>query len=275
MTPTAHSDFQLPKRAIERLEKRLEPLRKKLEKHPLYAAVQSVDDLRYFMQNHVFAVWDFMSLLKVLQRHLTCVDIPWEPKGFRESRRLINEIVLGEESDFVGGQNISHLELYLDSMKYAKADTAVFEKFMHTICKSSDYTEKSLEAAFAEAKSPRPAAEFVKRTFEFIQSGKVHIVAAAFAFGREDLIPLMFTGLLRDMNKGLGGILDTFIVYLERHIEVDGEDHGPMSLRMMAEVCGGEEDPRWDEAIEAAVNALQARVDLWDGVVAELNKRKQ
>ena len=78
-------------------------------------------------QNHVFAVWDFMSLLKVLQRHLTCVDIPWEPKGFRESRRLINEIVLGEESDFVGGQNISHLELYLDSMKDAKADTAVFE----------------------------------------------------------------------------------------------------------------------------------------------------
>ncbi|PAV89754.1 hypothetical protein WR25_11218 isoform D [Diploscapter pachys] len=233
MTPTAHSDFQLPKRAIERLEKRLEPLRKKLEKHPLYAAVQSVDDLRYFMQNHVFAVWDFMSLLKVLQRHLTCVDIPWEPKGFRESRRLINEIVLGEESDFVGGQNISHLELYLDSMKYAKADTAVFEKFMHTICKSSDYTEKSLEAAFAEAKSPRPAAEFVKRTFEFIQSGKVHIVAAAFAFGREDLIPLMFTGLLRDMNKGLGGILDTFIVYLERHIEVDGKDSGHQATLLL------------------------------------------
>lgn len=101
------------------------------------------------------------------------------------------------------------------------------------------------------------------------------MVAAAFAFGREDLIPLMFTGLLRDMNQGMEGALDTFIVYLERHIEVDGEDHGPMSLKMMAEVCGDNNDPRWDEAIEAAYKALHARLTLWDGVVAELNKQRQ
>lgn len=108
------ADF--PHEAIGRLEKRLEPLQKQLAVHPLYKAVQNIGDLRLFMENHVYAVWDFMSLLKYLQRELTCVNIPWIAQGFRTSRRLINEIVLGEESDFVGGQHISHLELYLDSM---------------------------------------------------------------------------------------------------------------------------------------------------------------
>lgn len=138
-----------------------------------------------------------------------------------------------------------------------------------------------------------PAQAFVRKTFSFLQTGQIEVIAAAFAFGREDLIPLMFTGLLKDMNKGLGGILDTFIVYLERHIEVDGEEHGPMSLQMMTEICGDDNDPRWDIgnqlsidrrdeysnqgnnrysfrwelAIETAYEALEARVKLWDGVV--------
>lgn len=90
-----------------------------------------------------------------------------------------------------------------------------------------------------------PAQAFVRKTFSFLQTGQIEVIAAAFAFGREDLIPLMFTGLLKDMNKGLGGTLDTFIVYLERHIEVDGEEHGPMSLQMMTEICGDDNDPRW------------------------------
>lgn len=275
MTVT-HGAVKLSEKAIARLNKRLEPLRKKLEVHPLYKAVQSVDDLRMFMENHVFAVWDFMSLLKALQVNLTCVTVPWVPQGPRISRRLINEIVLGEESDHVGGQFISHLELYLESMDacgaYSKSLTDFLEK-IKDLGPTPD--EAAIQAAAKAAKVPIPAAKFVCRTFSFIRTQKLPVIAAAFAFGREDLIPLMFTSLLKDMNRGLGGILDTFIVYLERHIEVDGEDHGPMSLQMMCEICGDDEDPRWDSAIETAYAALEARVELWDGVVEALEAKRR
>jgi hypothetical protein len=60
-----------------------------------------------------------------------------------------------------------------------------------------------------------------------------------------------------------------FVWYLERHIEVDGEEHGPMALRMVASLCG-EEPKRWQEAAEAAESALQARLDLWDGILQSI-----
>ncbi|NBP59428.1 DUF3050 domain-containing protein, partial [bacterium] len=68
-------------------------------KHSLYGSLNGLDDLRAFSQVHVFAVWDFMSLLKSLQRQLTGIDIPWTPVGSASTRYLINEIVTGEESD--------------------------------------------------------------------------------------------------------------------------------------------------------------------------------
>ncbi|CAJ0951932.1 unnamed protein product, partial [Mesorhabditis belari] len=263
-------------RAIHRLEKEIEPLRKKLAAHPLYKAVQNVDQLKVLMENHVFAVWDFMGLLKELQRGLTCIDVPWRPVGMRDSRRLINEIVLGEESDQIDGRNISHLELYLESMYDAGANTRPINRLLEHFAKQKvvDISDDGLKKAFAECSVPKPARDFVRSTFEAIRSGKLHVVASAFTFGREDLIPLMFTGLLKDMNQKIGdGSLNSFIVYLERHIEVDGDEHGPMALQMVAEICGNERDPRWNEAIVAAKKALTARIALWDGVVAEIEKR--
>ncbi|GMT23471.1 hypothetical protein PFISCL1PPCAC_14770, partial [Pristionchus fissidentatus] len=271
-----HGNVKLSEVAIGRLNKKLEPLRAILEVHPLYKAVESIEDLQIFMQNHVYAVWDFMSLLKGLQVNLTCVDIPWIPRGSRIARRLINEIVLGEESDQVGGRFISHLELYIESMEHMGADTTGLEGFLQSMANlKNDYSEKNIKNALEANDVSPPAQAFVRKTFSFLQTGQIEVIAAAFAFGREDLIPLMFTGLLKDMNKGLGGILDTFIVYLERHIEVDGEEHGPMSLQMMTEICGDDNDPRWELAIETAYQALEARVKLWDGVVELIEKDRK
>lgn len=160
-------------------------------------------------------------------------------------------------------------------MKGVGSDSSSFLQVMNAISATGDYSDANLHRTFRQFDAPVPAEHFVRATFEFIRTKKLHVITSAFTFGREDLIPLMFTGLLRDMNKGMDGALDTFIVYLERHIQVDGEDHGPMSLKMMAEVCGDNEDPRWDDAIETAYKSLQARVTLWDGVVEELNNRRK
>ena len=66
------------------------PYHEALEHHLLYQEVTSLTRIRCFLEHHVFAVWDFMSLIKSLQRHLTRVEAPWLPVGDARIRRLIN-----------------------------------------------------------------------------------------------------------------------------------------------------------------------------------------
>src|ERR1700675_4360004 len=108
----------------------LASLRAGLLDHPVYAEVASVTDLRRFMEDHVFAVWDFMSLLKRLQQDMTCTEVPWFPADNARAARLINDIVIGEETD-VGrdGSNVSHLDLYLRAMADVGASTHQFDTF--------------------------------------------------------------------------------------------------------------------------------------------------
>ena len=247
---------------LHALEEKLEPLYARLASHPLYASFRTLADLRVFMEAHVFAVWDFMSLLKALQRGLTCVDVPWLPSATPESRRLINEIVLGEESDIYHGRHVSHFELYRLAMEQCGASTAAIDRLLFALRDGAD-----LHEAIRDSHAPDEAKGFVRDTFHILGEGKLHVTAAAFTFGREDLIPEMFKGFVRDLNRDLAGQLETFIWYLERHIEVDGEEHGPMALRMIAELCG-EDDVKWAEAEDAAIFALESRLRLWDGIAA-------
>src|SRR6266571_8150832 len=108
----------------------LNTLRAQLLDHPVYAEVASVADLRRFMEDHVFAVWDFMSLLKRLQQDMTCIKVPWFPADNAKAARLINDIVIGEETDVdPDGSYVSHLALYLRAMAEIGASTRQFEKF--------------------------------------------------------------------------------------------------------------------------------------------------
>lgn len=220
--------------------------------------------MRLFMASHVFAVWDFMSLLKALQGRLTCVTTPWMPTKLPSSRRFINEIVLGEESDEYEGEPTSHFEIYLRAMQQAGASTAGIDNLL------SDLDTTPVLDAVAKAQISGGARAFLETTFKLIETGKLHALAAAFTFGREDLIPDMFRALVQDFNDRNAGSLGTFIWYLKRHIQVDGEDHGPLSLRMVADICGTSEQ-RWSEAAEAAEAALRARVALWDAIYAEIS----
>lgn len=248
---------------IVAIERRIEPLREQILKHPLYGSLKTLDDLKRFMEFHIFAVWDFMSLLKALQRQLTSVDEAWIPTESKLARRLINEIVLAEESDEdEAGLPASHYELYLDAMRQAGANTRPVLHFINTVRRRFRLPD-ILRFNLAELEPDILA--FLQANYTIVRRGKVHEMAAAFTFGREDLIPDMFTEIVKELHAGLPGQLDAFVYYLDRHIELDGDEHGPMALKMITELCGTDEQ-KWIEAEDSCVEALEARLRLWDAI---------
>lgn len=247
---------------VDQLRATIDVARAEVVKHPIYSRLRTLADVATFMESHVFAVWDFMSLLKTLQRQLTCVEVPWVPRGSVASRRLINDIVLVEESDELGSGFISHFELYLRGMEESGADTAVISAFLSAIS-----ARPCVRTALKEVAVPAAAAAFVSATWRVITDAPVHCQAAAFAFGREDLIPEMFEQVVKIDDQN--GKLATFRDYLVRHIAVDEEEHTPMAMAMLADLCG-DDTAKWAECADTVVSALQARVALWDGIVAQL-----
>ena len=253
----------------EKIRIAIEPLREQIINHKVYSVINNLDDLKIFMEYHIFAVWDFMSLLKALQNNLTCTSVPWFPKGSADTRHLINEIVVGEESDVDAfGNRKSHFELYLEAMKQCGADTTGIEKFITVLQQTGDF-----DTAFLIAGTPEPARKFVNFTFEIIDSHKDRLQAAIFTFGREDLIPGMFHAIINDINAGLPDSISIFKYYLERHIEVDGDHHSQLALQMTANLCGDNEQ-FWKEAEAATIQSLQKRIDLWDGVYDAILEQK-
>ncbi len=255
-------------RPVEQLEMNLQSLRNSLNQHEMYAHLRSVADIRVFMEHHVFAVWDFMSLLKALQRDLTCTAVPWLPKTSPTVARFINEIVLGEETDENElGEIQSHFEMYLDAMRQVGADTSAMDAFVEQLTNGS-----SVEEALRTASIPVTVKEFVRFTFSVIASGEPHRIASAFTFGREDVIPDMFIEILKTAEQGdAGKSYNKLLYYLHRHIELDGDEHGPLSLRMIEELCGDDAE-KWDDALAVAQLALEKRIALWSGVAEALNR---
>lgn len=254
---------------LAKLQKAIEPLRQEIINHKVYAEIKEIADLKIFMQYHVFAVWDFMSLLKSLQNNLTCTSIPWFPVGSADTRYLINEIVAGEESDVDrNGVRKSHFEMYLAAMQQCGADVDQVTKFIDHLKSNGD-----LNLALAAASVQVQADSFVKHTFEVINSNKDYIQSAVFTFGREDLIPSMFISIVNDIYQNFPESISDFKYYLERHIEVDGDHHSHLALEMTEKLCGT--DPqRWLEAEQATLTSLQKRIDLWDGVLQVITERK-
>ena len=250
---------------LQKIQEALIPIKHEIVQHKVYKVIDSIDDLRVFMRYHVYAVWDFMSLLKALQINLTCTNLPWFPVGSGSTRGLINEIVAGEESDVdAAGIKKSHFEMYLDAMEQCGADTAEIRNFIAAL-----QSGQTLEQAYSMAGTPDEAQEFVNFTFSVIRSGKFHNQAAAFTFGREDLIPNMFHTMVSDLNQKFPDQISLFKYYLDRHIEVDGDYHSHLALDMTAELCA-QNEAYWLEAENCSRESLAQRIKLWDGVYKEI-----
>lgn len=250
---------------IVQLQESTSHLRQQLIQHPAYPAIKDLDGVRSFMEHHIYAVWDFMSLLKALQNELTCTQVPWMPTGNPEVRYLINEIVTGEESDVdQNGQRKSHFELYLEAMQQCQASTYEINHFLDCIRGGA-----TVEEALLSIDIPESIRSFVRFTFEVIATRKPHIIAAVFTFGREDLIPNMFRSIVDDINRNFPDQVSIFKYYLDRHIEVDGDHHSHLAIQMVTELCGYD-DLKWQEASHYVQRALESRVELWNGVAREI-----
>ncbi len=238
----------------------LAPYRDKLANHSLYGSITSLDDLKVFMSFHVYSVWDFMNLLKYLQAHLTCNDVPWVPSPFPNNARLINEIVLEEESDLIDQRPTSHFMYYVNALT-ALDHVDSIQPFL-TDLTSRSYTYQQLISRPYLSLSIQT---FLIFTYDCIQSSPLH-VAAAFAYGRETLVPLLFEPLLK--LRHLDPTVSSFIAYLERHIELDGEQHGQLAEEMVANLCQSDHD--WAVVKDTAIRSLKVRLAFWDAIYEAL-----
>ena len=243
----------------------IETKRRHMVEHPVFTAIRDMKSLRVFMEAHVFAVWDFMSLVKRLQRDLTCIEVPWLPPRDRQAAQLINQIVLGEETD-IGphGEPVSHLELYLGAMREVGANTACFERFLKAVASGAP-----LAKAFEHAAVAPFIQEFTSHTLQIAERAPSLAVMANFFYGREDVIPRMFSNLLKKWRIGADKA-PMFVYYLNRHIEVDSDQHGPAAKAILAAATGNDPRRRF-EILNTACQSIEARIKLWDGLLISLS----
>lgn len=250
--------------SIAHWEATLERQRAALLQHPLHCAITSPTRLRFFVEHHVYCVFDFMSLLKSLQRDLTCVASIWTPPRYPQAARLINEIVVGEESDEVSpGRFLSHFAWYIEAMDELGANTAPIRLLIRAI-----ETGMFAEAALETTSAPKPARHFVLETLRVLRA-PLTTRLAVFFFARENVIPGLFLPLVQRLaERGLS--CDTLVAYLQRHIDVDGGSHGPMARQLLAALLNDMPDGT-EAAYREAARALDTRRKLWDEMYDSLS----
>ena len=249
---------------LENNKKKLDELKQKITAHPLFANKLEPKQICKFMESHIFAVWGFMSILKSLQKMITPNNLPWMPNKNTKNGlvNFVNEIILCEESDYIEGIGfISHFEIYLLAMKNMDAKTDQLDKLI-SIISSKGYDEKYLDNidATAEVKS------FLKHDLEVSMNGTLPEIVGAFTLGREKVIPNMFGYILPAIKETSSS--KYLITYLERHIDIDGDRHGPLSMKLLNASC---DRKQLSLAYATAIKSLELRLLVWDKVHEDIS----
>jgi Protein of unknown function (DUF3050) len=216
------------------LSEQISPIRKTLVTHPVYTELCDLQSLRI-------------------------VTIPWLPPKDIFSARLVNDIVLAEETDEVSpGRFMSHFDLYLAGMKEIGANIIPIQSFIQKL-----QLGEPVPIALDNLAIPATTKAFVLSTMEATLKS-THEVAATFLLGREDLIPCMFRRILQSLDESS---LDCkqLSLYLERHTHLDEDIHKPMGEQLLKHLCGNEEH-KWEQSTIAAKKALLGRISLWNGL---------
>ena len=254
---------------LQELQDRTSDIRQQIIGHTLFSSIHTLEDIKILMTFHIYAVWDFMSLLKTLQLKLTGVSLPWMPTSDPLTRRLINHIVLVEESDLdQDGSPISHFELYLRAMKSCGADTTPIETMMAAIRRGQPF-----KTVMTNMQLPWAVFHFLKNTWDLVDKAPIHEVAAVFALAREGLIPDMFTSLTEGLKNQFPAELYDFHYYLDRH-KIEDKDHAQMAFHMLSTLCQ-DDDQKWEDAFQAVQEALFARLTLWNGALEKIQESKK
>ncbi len=251
--PDHAQKFDVPSRLDRALDQ--------LGNHPLYRAIDDQKKLRIFMEHHVFAVWDFMSLIKALQQHLTPLKIPWTPPANPHFVKFINQLVLDEETDDklnTDGAPLSHFESYVKAMHEIGANTAVITEFVSAVDKYGWH------AAMHNKNIPLPAKKFMQFTFEIIAGNQAHLLATVLAYGRETLVPVLFRSIQQNLPVSSSDAPHLY-AYLRRHIELDEQQHGPIVAQMARELCAGSIRLQ-HQAATITQQALATRLVFWDEI---------
>jgi len=234
---------------------RIEEIRSRIINHSVYSHLNSIEDIRVFMEGHVWAVWDFMSLLKFLQRNLTCTGSPWIPTGRSDIRMMINDIVLHEESDpFFNGD--SHFDVYVKAMIQAGANADNIMDFIMNI------RLDTLEDTVAYSNIPGyKHSMFVEK---LIDRSNIEEIAASFSVGREGLIPDMFKSIVKALANKHPEQVKILGHYLNRHIQLDGDEHADMADKLL-DLCIVDNES-YIRAEKAAIESLLEREKLLDDI---------
>jgi len=244
---------------------KIKSLQKELTEHPIYNSINTLVELQCFLENHIYSVWDFMSVLKYIQHYIAPSNYPWIPKNSGKLRRFINEIVLEEESDTTSFNDkyLSHFEIYQYAMTEIGADINQSNEFIKIV------ENRGINYALQYSEIPKAAKKFIESTFEIINKDKLHLVVSSFTFGRETIIPEMFKSILNQIGL-TENQCPTFYYYINRHIEVDDGKHGPLAMNLLENVCKHNQT-YYNEALEIAQISLQARIDFWDNILESIN----
>ena len=248
---------------IANIQQKLTPLIKKLEVHPIYKQIISVDDVITFMSTHIYCVWDFMNLLTTLQQKLSCVTVPWQPVSSVQTARFIHELVLEEASDEINGEVTSHFAFYVKALNVLCPTGHPSDLFLKNLAENQPY-QSLIQAAYL----PPGVSAFLTFTRQCIENSILD-VAAAFTFGREVVIPSLFTPLVSQLAPEQKGELQFFMTYLERHIELDGGHHRHLATQMVSQLCHSDDD--WQRVENVALAALEARLALWNTLSEQLS----